>query len=248
MIDQFFRKLIKEDRSAAGPHSRPKSGRKASSHMLQASHIVVPSSCRWSGIARTCRAIDRHAHSSRAQHVPLSHAPLPVDSDAPESAPPRTGRAQSVHRGKRGTQWQAARDGHWLGCWRGVPRFYASDQACSHPRQGTLHVARRRSTAGAVSCDWECCVVRRASESAVMVSTSCCEQRSGARRAGGGQGGGGGVPRGHATGAAPSGSRARAVGPLQSTVLCLRARPHHGLHADGRLTRAQGGGGQACAD
>ena len=37
--------------------------------------------------------------------------------------------------------------------------------------------------------------------------------------------------------------RARAVGPLQSTVLCLRARPHHGLHADGRLTRAQGGGG-----
>ena len=42
MIDQFFRKLIKEDRSAAGPHSRPKSDRKASSHMLQASHIVVP--------------------------------------------------------------------------------------------------------------------------------------------------------------------------------------------------------------
>jgi len=165
MIDQFFRKLIKEDRSAAGPHSRPKSGRKASSHMLQASHNVVPSSCRWSGIARTCRSIDRHAHSSPARHVPLSHAPLPVDSYAPEYTPPRTGRAQAVHRGKRGKQWQAARDGHWLGCWRGVPRFYASDQACSHPRQGTLHVARRRSTAGAVSCDWECCVVLQASES-----------------------------------------------------------------------------------
>ena len=45
----------------------------------------------------------------------------------PEYAPPRTGRAQAVHRGKRGTQWQAARDGHWLGCWRGVPSFYASD-------------------------------------------------------------------------------------------------------------------------
>ena len=127
VIDQVFRKLIKEGRSAAGPQSRPKSDRKASSHMLQASHVVVPSSCRWSGIARTCRAIDRHAHSSPARHVPLSHAPLPVDCDAPEYAPPRTGRAQSVHRGKRGTQWQAARDGHWLGCWRGVPRFYASD-------------------------------------------------------------------------------------------------------------------------
>ena len=127
MIDQFFRKLIKEDRSAAGPHSRPKSGRKASSHMLQASHNVVPSSCRWSGIARTCRSIDRHAHSSPARHVPLSHAPLPVDSYAPEYTPPRTGRAQAVHRGKRGKQWQAARDGHWLGCWRVLPRFYASD-------------------------------------------------------------------------------------------------------------------------
>ena len=128
--------------------------------------------------------------TARLRGMCLSHAPLPVDSYAPEYTPPRTGRAQAVHRGKRGKQWQAARDGHWLGCWRVLPRFYASDQACSPQRQGTLHVARRRSTAGAVSCDWECCVVRRASESAVMVSTSCCEQRSGARRAGGGRGGG----------------------------------------------------------
>ena len=135
VIDQVFRKLIKEGRSAAGPQSRPKSDRKASSHMLQASHVVVPSSCRWAGIARTCRAIDRHAHSSPAQHVPLSHAPLPVDSDAPEYAPPRTGRAQAVRSGKRGKPWQAARDGHWLGCWRVFPRFYASDHVLTRALQ-----------------------------------------------------------------------------------------------------------------
>ena len=41
--------------------------------------------------------------------------------------------------------------------------------------------------------------------------------------------------RGHATGAAPSGGRARAVGPLQSTVLGLLACPHHGLHTDGKM-------------